>query len=52
MTRLVLAWAPVALWFVVATAGIAALVGLRSRPPGQDALWVGLPVRLFKWRLV
>jgi hypothetical protein len=50
-TRLVLAWVPVALWFVIATVGSALLVGTRSRPPGQESWWVGvLPV--LKWRLV
>ena len=52
MTRLVLAWALVALWFVGATAGIAARIGLPSRPPSEHALWAGVPVRLIKWRLV
>jgi hypothetical protein len=52
LTRLVFAWVPVALWFVIATAGIALVVGLPSRPPGQNGLWVGLPLPLLKWRLV
>ena len=52
MTRLVVAWALVALWFVVATVGSIALVGFLLRPPGQDALWLTLPPRLLKWRLV
>jgi hypothetical protein len=54
LTRLVLAWAPVAVWFVVASAGIAVLAGSLPRPagPGDDALWLGMPLRLFKWRLV
>ena len=52
LTRLVLAWLAVAVWFLIATAGSATLVGLLSRPAGQDALWVGLPSTLLKWRLV
>jgi hypothetical protein len=52
LTRLVLAWVLVALWFVVATIGSIALVGFLLKPPGQGALWLGLDQRLFKWRLV
>ena len=52
LTRLVLAWLPVAVWSVIATVGTALLVGLQSRPPGQEGLWVGLPFPLLKWRLV
>ena len=52
LTRLVLAWLPVAVWSVVATVGTALLVGLQSRPPDQEGLWVGLPLPLLKWRLV
>jgi hypothetical protein len=51
LTRLALAWVPVAMWFLIATAGSATLVGLLSRSPGQEALWVGLPFPLLKWRL-
>jgi len=51
LTRLVLAWVPVAAWFVIATAGSALLVGTRSRQSGEESWWVGvLPV--LKWRLV
>ena len=43
LTRLVLAWIPVAVWFLVATVGITFLVeGPRT----------GLPFPLLKWRLV
>lgn len=52
LTRLVLAWAPVALWFVIATIGCARLVGLLSTPRGQERRGIGLPVSLLKWRLV
>jgi hypothetical protein len=52
LTRLVLAWAPVAAWFVIATIGSTLLVGLLSIPPGQEGRTVGLPVPLLKWRLV
>jgi hypothetical protein len=52
LTRLVLAWVPVAVWFVIATVGTAHLMGLLSRPPGAERLGVGWPVALLKWRLV
>lgn len=52
LTRLVLAWVPVALWFVIATVGSALLVGLLSRPPGREGRRVSLPLPLLKWRLV
>lgn len=52
LTRLLLAWIPVAVWFMVATVGTALLIGLLSRPPGEVAVWVGWPVPLLKWRLV
>lgn len=43
LTRLLLAWIPVAVWFLVATVGITFLVeGPRT----------GLPFPLLKWRLV
>ncbi|HET7295596.1 MAG TPA: hypothetical protein VFI66_00545 [Gemmatimonadales bacterium] len=50
--RLVLAWLPVAVWFVVATYAIPPLVGSASRPPDQPG--VGPPVAspLLTWRLV
>jgi hypothetical protein len=52
LTRLVLAWAPVAVWFVIATIGSALLVGVLSRPRGEEGRNVGLPFPLLKWRLV
>ena len=41
LTRLVLAWVPVAVWFLVATIGITFLA---------DGPGAGLPVPLLKWR--
>lgn len=52
LTRLVLAWVPVAVWFVVATVGATLLVGPPSLPNGAVAWPLGLPLRLLKWRLV
>ena len=52
LTRLILAWIPVALWFVIATIGSAVLVGFAATPRGQEARPVGLPLPLLKWRLV
>ena len=52
LTRLVLAWAPVAVWFVIATIGSALLVGLICIPPGREGRSVPLPFPLLKWRLV
>jgi hypothetical protein len=42
----------VALWFVIATVGSAFLVGLLSRPPGQEGRSVEMALPLLKWRLV
>jgi len=52
LTRLVLAWAAVALWFLLATAGSALLVGFMSTPAGRERRGAGLPVPLLKWRLI
>lgn len=52
LTRLVLAWVPVAAWFVIATVATVLLAGLPSRPPGEGGHWVGVPLPLLKWRLV
>ena len=53
MTRLVLAWMLVALWFLLATAASAGLVSLVSRQEGQEPSWmVGVPLPLLKSRLV
>lgn len=46
-----LAWVPVAVWFVIATIGTALLAGLPARPPGEAGHWVGVPLFLLKWRL-
>jgi len=55
--RLVLAWLPVAVWFVLATYAIPLLVAAVSTPPGEPAVQVvAIRVRLAKavwtWRLV
>lgn len=52
LTRLVLAWVPVTVWFVIATVATALFAGMPSRPPGEESRWVGLPRSLFMWRLV
>lgn len=52
LTRLLLAWVPVAVWFVVATVGATLLVGPLSLPNGAVAWPLRLPLRLLKWRLV
>jgi hypothetical protein len=56
LTRLVLAWVPVAVWFVLATYAIPLLVAALSKPAGQSGVWVAMPVpvvkALLKWRLV
>ncbi len=52
LTRLVLAWVPVATWFVIATFGTALLIAWLSKPAGQEALWAGFPLVLLKWRIV
>jgi hypothetical protein len=52
LTRLVLAWLAVAVWFVVANVGTALLVGPLSLPHGEVAWSVRLPLRVLKWRLV
>ena len=52
LTRLVLAWVPVAAWFVIATIGSALVVGFLCIPPGREGRSVALPFPLLKWRLV
>ena len=56
LTRLVLAWVPVAVWFVLATYAIPLLIAAVSKPAGQSGVWVAMPVpvvkALLKWRLV
>jgi hypothetical protein len=52
LTRLVLAWVAVAMWFVIATIGSAVLVGRMSKPTGQEGRRVEMPIPLIKWRLV
>lgn len=49
LTRLLLAWVPVAVWFVIATVGTALLVG---SPPGQEVPWMGVPLGLLRWRVI
>jgi hypothetical protein len=50
--RLVLAWLPVAVWFVLATYVIPLLVAAVSKPPGQPGVGVAVELSLLKWRLV
>ena len=50
--RLVLAWVPVAVWFVVATHAIPLLVAAVWRPASQSGVWVAVAHPLLKWRLV
>ncbi len=50
--RLVLAWLPVAVWFVLATYAIRSIVAAVSKSPGQPGVWVAAELSLFKWRLV
>ena len=52
LTRLVLAWLAVAVWFVAATAGSVFLLGRKSKPPGQDAPSAALAHPMLTWRLV
>jgi len=51
LERLVLAWLPVAVWFVLATYAIPLLVAAVSKPSGQP-VWVAVESSLLKWRLV
>jgi hypothetical protein len=51
LERLVLAWLPVAVWFVLATYAIPLLVAAVSKPPGRP-VWVAVELSLLKWRLV
>ena len=50
--RLVLAWVPVAGWFVVATHALPLLVAAVSKPAGQQGMWVAVALPLLTWRLV
>ncbi len=50
--RLVLAWLPVAAWFLLATYAIPLLVAAVSKPPGQPGVWVAIELPPFTWRLV
>jgi hypothetical protein len=52
LTRLVLAWLPVAAWFAIATYGTALLIAQVSGQPGQGAVWAGFLLVLLKWRMV
>lgn len=49
--RLVLAWVPVAVWFVLATHAIPLLVAAASRAPGQAVVWAAVARPLLYWRL-
>ena len=50
--RLVMAWLPVAVWFVLATYAIPLLGAALSQPPGQPGVWADVETSLLKWRLV
>jgi hypothetical protein len=50
--RLVLAWVPVAIWFLLATHAIPVLVTAVSRSPGQPVVWAAVARPLLYWRLV
>ncbi len=50
--RLVLAWLPVAVWFVLATYAIPLLVAAISQPVGQPGAWPPVALPLLTWRLV
>lgn len=50
--RLVLAWLPVAVWFVLGTYVISLFVPAVSKPPSQPGVWVAVESSLLKWRLV
>jgi hypothetical protein len=47
--RLVLAWIPVAAWFVVAALGTPGLMGWRSKPADQAGAWPAAPRGFWKW---
>ena len=54
--RLVLAWVPVVVWFMLATFAIPVLGAALSKPTGQSAVFVATPLpgvkALLPWRLV
>jgi hypothetical protein len=52
LTRLVLAWLAVAVWFVVATAGSVLLHGQTSQPTGQEPPSTEWARPMLTWRLV
>jgi hypothetical protein len=56
LARLVLAWLPVAAWFMIATLAVARLMTTLLNAPGQPGEGVGWPTApatvLLKWRLV
>ncbi|HEX4628103.1 MAG TPA: hypothetical protein VH137_04865 [Gemmatimonadales bacterium] len=52
LTRLVLAWLPVAAWFVLATYGTAVLIAEMSGQPGDGAVWARFLLALLKWRII
>ncbi|HKW41318.1 MAG TPA: hypothetical protein VJN39_08715 [Gemmatimonadales bacterium] len=52
LTRLVLAWLPVAAWFVIATYGTAVLIAQVSRPTDQPGDMTSFLLVLLKWRIV
>jgi len=50
--RLVLAWLPVAIWFVAATHAIQSLVASLSKLPDRPAVAPAVASRVLTWRLV
>ena len=52
LTRLVLAWAAVAAWFVIATYGTALLAAWLARPPGQLGTGAAAVRPRHRWRFV
>ena len=52
LTRLVLAWLPVAAWFVVATYLIPLLVAAASKPAEPPGVRAAVAVSLVRWRLI
>lgn len=50
--RLVLAWLPVALWFVLATHAMPLLISAVAKPPGEPGVPAARALPLLRWRLV
>jgi hypothetical protein len=58
LTRLVLAWISTAVWFAIATLGIARLVARVARPPSpspfprRPGMWARAELSVIRWRMV